>query len=107
MSLGGVNSGLGYPVTDESGTPDGIGRYTHFQGGSIYWSPSTGAHEVHGAIRDRWAQLGWEQSYLGYPISDEEPSSHPNCTRQSRFQGGTIFWSASQGARESCLAIPG
>ena len=21
--------------------------------------------EVHGAIRERWAQLGWERSYLG------------------------------------------
>jgi uncharacterized protein with LGFP repeats len=25
---------LGYPVTDETGTPDGHGRYNHFQGGT-------------------------------------------------------------------------
>src|SRR5690606_19446547 len=28
---------LGYPTTDESRTPDGIGRYNHFsKGGSVY-----------------------------------------------------------------------
>ena len=56
--------GLGYPVTDESGTPDHVGRFNHFEGGSIYWTPQTGAHEVHGAIRALWASLGWERSGL-------------------------------------------
>lgn len=28
-------------------------------------------HEVHGAIRDKWASLGYERGLLGYPISDE------------------------------------
>ena len=40
---------LGYPTTDESGTPDHIGRYNHFAGsggGSIYWTRTTGAHAV-------------------------------------------------------------
>jgi uncharacterized protein with LGFP repeats len=46
------------PLTDESPTPDGIGRFNHFQGGSIYWTPGIGAHEVHGAIRDKWASMG-------------------------------------------------
>ena len=62
---------LGYPTTDETVTPVGIGRYNHFQHGSIYWTPLTGSYEVHGLIRDRWAALGWERSALGYPISDE------------------------------------
>lgn len=72
LALGAEASILGYPSTDESSTPDGVGRYNHFQGGSIYWTPGTGAHEVHGLIRDRWASLGWERnSQLGYPITDE------------------------------------
>jgi hypothetical protein len=70
LSLGGEGSFLGQPLTDELTTPDGVGRFNHFQGGSIYWTPNTGAFEVHGAIRDRWAELGWERSYLGYPTSD-------------------------------------
>jgi hypothetical protein len=49
--LGWEQSFLGYPLTDEMPTPDGIGRYNHFSGGSIYWHPDTGAHEVPGAIQ--------------------------------------------------------
>lgn len=72
LALGAEASILGYPRTDESGTPDGRGRFNHFQGGSIYWTAGTGAHEVHGLIRDRWSALGWERNpQLGYPISDE------------------------------------
>lgn len=72
LALGAEASILGYPQTDETGTPDGIGRFNHFQGGSIYWTPATSAHEVHGLIRDRWASLGWERNpQLGYPITDE------------------------------------
>src|SRR6185436_3683203 len=70
-ALGSEQSVLGFPVTDELTTPDTIGRFNHFQNGSIYWSPDTGAFEVHGAIRDKWESLGWEQSFLGYPITDE------------------------------------
>lgn len=99
MALGGVNSFLGYPVTDETGTPDGIGRYNHFQGGSIYWSPSTGAHEVHGLIRDKWASMGWEQSFLGYPLTDETSTSD-GVGRYNDFQGGSIYWSPNTGAWE-------
>src|SRR5262249_27831643 len=70
-SKGWEQSYVGFPTTDETGTPDGIGAYNHFQNGSIYWSPSTGAHTVQGAIHTEWANLGWEQSYLGYPTTDE------------------------------------
>ncbi len=97
-SLGWERSFLGYPLTDESGTPDGVGRFNHFQGGSIYWTPRTGAHEVHGAIRDKWASLGWERSSLGYPTSDELPGQ-AGIGRVSHFEHGSIFWSAETGAR--------
>ena len=70
-SLGAESSFLGYPTTDETGCPDGVGRYNHFEAGSIYWSPATGAHEVHGLIRSLWASQGWERGPLGYPLADE------------------------------------
>ena len=41
--LGWELSALGYPTTDTLTTPDGVGRYNLFQGGSIYWSLLTGA----------------------------------------------------------------
>ncbi len=88
---------LGYPTTDETTTPDQVGRYNHFtgSGGSIYWTPGTGAHEVHGAIAARWAALGWERSPLGYPTSNEYAVTGG---RASAFAHGTITWSAATGA---------
>ena len=98
-SMGWERSFLGYPVTDETGTPDGIGRFNHFSNaGSIYWTPSTGAWSIHGAIRDKWASMGWERSCLGYPVSDEFAISGG---RQSNFQHGFITWNSSTGATTS------
>lgn len=93
--LGGSGGFLGYPLTDETGTPDGVGRYNHFEGGSIYWTPATDAHEAHGAIRELWASMGWERSYLGYPVTDESGSPQ---SRYSVFQGGRINWTPAGGA---------
>jgi uncharacterized protein with LGFP repeats len=94
--LGGGRSFLGYPTTDETGTPDGVGRFNHFQGGSIYWTPASNAHEVHGAIRDRWSSMGWERSFLRYPTSDERPGPNGH-GRISSFQGGAILWTPERG----------
>ena len=95
--LGGVRGFLGFPTTDELGTPNGRGRFNHFEHGSIYWTPGTGAHEVHGAIRDKWASLGWERSRLGFPTTDEK--TPPNGRgRVSEFEGGIIVWTQQTGA---------
>lgn len=99
QSLGWERSFLGYPTTDETATPDGIGRYNHFQGGSIFWSPSTGAWEVHGAIRSKYSSLGWERSFLGYPLTNEM-TCPDGIGRYNHFQGGSIYWSPSTGAWE-------
>jgi uncharacterized protein YkwD len=95
---------LGYPVTNELATPDGAGRFNHFQGGSVYWSPGTGAHEVHGAIRDRWAGQGWERGFLGYPVTGELPTPD-GAGRFNHFQGGSVYWSPGTGAHEVHGAI--
>ncbi|TVT17458.1 hypothetical protein FNH05_36025, partial [Amycolatopsis rhizosphaerae] len=90
-ALGWEAGPLGYPTTDELATPDGVGRYNHFSGpGSIYWSPNTGAHGIYGAIRDKWASMGWETSPLGYPTSDEYDVTGG---RRNDFVSGWItFW---------------
>jgi len=86
---------LGAPTTDESGTPDGTGRYNHFfNNGSIYWTPATGAHEVRGAIRQVWATGGWERGVLGYPVSDEYAVPGG---RRSDFQHGSLRWDSRSG----------
>lgn len=84
------NGWLGFPLTDETTTPDLVGRYNHFEGGSIYWKPSIGAHEDHGEIRAYWAAHGWERNpALGYPISDEQTRSD---NRFNDFENGVVFW---------------
>ena len=103
-SMGWERSFLGYPLTDESPTPDGLGRFNHFQGGSIYWTPTTRAHEVHGTIRDKWASMGWERSFLGYPLTDESPTPD-GIGRFNHFQGGSIYWTPTIGAHEVHGAI--
>ena len=65
---GGPDSWLGFPVTGEQGTPDGVGRYVHFQNGSIYWTPETDAQAVPKDMVDAWAEIGWEAGDLGYPV---------------------------------------
>src|SRR5674536_173883 len=102
--LGGPTSLLGFPLTDETATPDGTGRFNHFTGGSIYWTPATGAHEVHGAIREKWAALGWELGVAGYPLTDE--TATPDGTgRFNHFTGGSIYWTPATGAHEAYGAI--
>jgi uncharacterized protein with LGFP repeats len=98
-SLGGAAGFLGAPLNDESGTPDGVGRYNHFENGSIYWTPETGAHEVHGLIRDKWESMGWERSFLGYPVTDET-ATPDGVGRYNHFQGGSIYWTPKTGAHE-------
>ncbi len=98
-SLGWELSPVGYPTTDETATPDGVGRFNHFQLGSVYWHPTTGAHEVHGAIHTLWSSLGWELSPLGYPLSNEEDTEH-GFGKVSKFQRGAIYWDGGRGAYE-------
>jgi len=94
----------GYPITDESVTPDGRGRYNHFRAmhlpdrpeSSIYWTPETGAHPVYGGIRDAWARAGWERSEIGYPTSGEFPE---NGGVRQNFERGYILWMPQSGAR--------
>lgn len=79
---------LGYPTSREFCTLRDRGCFQRFEGGSIYWSPGTGAHPVRGAIRDIWARSGWENGRYGYPLGSE--SCRPGECRQ-RFQGGEII----------------
>ncbi|MGY2084904.1 reprolysin-like metallopeptidase [Blastococcus sp. SYSU DS0539] len=95
-ATGWENGYLGYPVAAEvCGLRDG-GCVQNFQGGTLYWSPMTGAQPVNGAIRSRYGQLGWENGYLGYPVGPG-PVPRPNGDEYQRFQGGMLYWSATTG----------
>ena len=62
---------------------------------SIYWHPDLGAHEIYGAIREKWASLGWERGVVGYPAGAEAPA-HGGAVQP--FRGGFIAWHPSIGA---------
>ncbi len=98
------NSGLGFPVTNETPTPARPGAYNHFEGGSVYWSPGTGAHKVLGAIRDKWAAAGWENGPLGFPTGNETPTPAKPGTF-SDFERGSVYWSPTTGAHPIVGAI--
>lgn len=99
--LGGKDSFLGPPETAETTCPDGRGHYIHFAGGSIYWTTETGAQVVCGAIREKWAALGWENcEFLGYPTTDET-GTPDGIGRFNHFEkGGSIYWTPDHGAFE-------
>ena len=90
----GMQSLLGKPLTNAHTTSDGVGSWQQFQYGYIYYHPNTGAHEIHGAILDRWADEGWSRSYLGYPLTDEYGVGTAG-DREQEFQYGWITWYAS------------
>jgi len=89
LRLGGAGSVLGYPTSDELGTPDRAGRGNTFTGGVMLWTPRLGAHEVHGAILVRYAQLKFESGPLGYPVTDEYAVAGG---RRSDFVGGIVVY---------------
>jgi uncharacterized protein with LGFP repeats len=98
---------FGYPITDETAAPDGLGRYNHFRAirpdgstigeSTIYWKAGTGAHEVYGNIRDKWASLEWERGPLGYPTGPEH-AVFDGIGRRQEFEGGMVAWRSETGA---------
>ena len=100
---GGPQSPLGYPKTSEMATPDGNGRYVHFEHGSIYWTHETGAYLVMGDFMNLWGNEGWEKGRLGYPTSDRRDI--PGGVVQD-FQGGQIVKPAA-GAPQIVLGAIG
>jgi len=97
--IGRERSILGYPTADQQPSTDGVGAYSTFRGGSIYWSPSTGPHEVCGSIRDKWTLKGRETGFLGYPVTGQR-TLPDGVGRYNDFVGGSIYWGPSTGAYE-------
>ncbi|HET8643298.1 MAG TPA: N-acetylmuramoyl-L-alanine amidase [Pseudonocardiaceae bacterium] len=98
QALGGESGPVGSPHRIELAAAGG-GLSTWFAGGwpnaAIYWSATTGAHEVHGPIAQRWADtLGAETGILGYPVTDVLPTT---AGERVTFQHGYIELNTSTG----------
>jgi S-formylglutathione hydrolase FrmB len=86
----------GYPTGPEAKTPNRDGVVQGFENGPMYFSAKTGAHCVQGLILGKYAQLGFENSFLGFPLAEEQPIK--SAGRFSTFEGGNIYWSPLSGA---------
>jgi hypothetical protein len=84
---------LGYPADDLVELDGGFGQT--FEDGTVYFTEATGSHGVSGDIWDRYAAGGYEDGWLGFPVSDE---TELNGGTAQDFQGGTVYWSAAGGA---------
>jgi LGFP repeat len=90
--LGGLRSELGRPIGDTTRVPDGRGKVTEFEKGTMYSTATTGAHEVHGLIRAKWKDLGGPMGELGYPTSNEI-FERADRGKVNTFEHGDIyFW---------------
>lgn len=69
--MGGPDSFLGYPTSEEYTIADGRGRFVTFEHGAIYWTPETGAVAVKQDIIDAWGRNNWERGPLGFPTEAE------------------------------------
>lgn len=95
--MGGPNSFLLFPKSNELTNPGNTGKRSEFLGGNIYWSATTGAHPVAHDFLTKWGQLGYESGSLRYPTTDEIVLSD-NTSRRQEFQGGSIYFSFATGA---------
>lgn len=83
---------LAYPTTREwpsqkSGASDKVARGNHFEGGTIYAVPDSGAYATWGLIRTAWWTIGAERTALGLPTSDERTADSGWI---QDFEGGSI-----------------
>jgi uncharacterized protein with LGFP repeats len=102
-AMGAERSALGLPLTGEVAGPIAGSRMTRFTGGTIFWSPSTGAREVYGAIGGYYLRNGLS-SKVGLPTDFERAGNAPG-VRLQEFRSGTIYWSAATGPAEIYGAI--
>ncbi len=92
-SMGGMTSALGAPTSPEASGEDAA-RYATFEKGAVYWSPTSGAEPVTGAIYRAWGSLGFERGALGLPTSAE--IQEPQWIVQN-FQHGTLNFDREKG----------
>jgi hypothetical protein len=91
---------LGPATTSYANTPSLPGGYRHYtNNASVYIGDAVGyAAIVLGLNRGKWAALGWENSVLGFPTTDEYSTAF-GTGQYNLFQYGRILW--KNGAAQS------
>jgi hypothetical protein len=87
---------LGPPASDLQAI-DFFTYMQQFQSGfDVYWTLTTGAHEVHGEIKRKYNIWQGANGFLGVPLTDEIGLSD-GVGRLNHFQGGSIYWTPHTG----------
>lgn len=76
----------------------GKGFYREYVTGSRIYYSEQGTVQVYGAIGEKYNQLGGPDSWLGWPLSDE--NDIVNGGRALKFEHGGIYWWPDTGAIE-------
>jgi SpoIID/LytB domain protein len=84
-ALGGLGGFLGWPASGVVNEP--WGSRANFQGGAIYNSTATDAHESHGIVRTAYVNHGGAAGSLGLPTNDVQADG---TARSQNYQHGSI-----------------
>lgn len=99
-AAGGANSVVGGTAGDVVLVGEGYAR--EFSDGKIFFTPTTGAHVIYGAVLDKYESLGGPaDSDLGFPTIDVVPGLVSSSSRVSTFSASdkpAIFWTPDTGA---------
>ncbi|HEX3230721.1 MAG TPA: LamG-like jellyroll fold domain-containing protein [Pyrinomonadaceae bacterium] len=98
--VGGAVGPLGLPISDEL---TGVGQRSEFKGGTIFWSPDTGASALSGDVLNCYRyQMGGAKGPLGLPVSgvNDILTREGNVTggRMACFQNGAIYQGRQTGS---------
>ena len=86
---------LGAPTGPETGGT--ALRSRQFANGRLYWSPSTGAHEVHGEILEKYLERGGPEA-VGPPASDQQRTQDGTGRFNEFAESASIYWTRPDGA---------
>jgi uncharacterized protein with LGFP repeats len=92
------------PLGASEGEPYPIGKdglRQNFAGGTIFYTPATGANVVTGQVLAKYESVGGPEGDLGFPITSEVDGGLATESRMSSFAAEdkpTIFWTPEHGA---------
>jgi uncharacterized protein with LGFP repeats len=88
---GGVRGQIGVPLSSMTQAGDGRGVWARFEGGNIYDSDATAAHEVSGGVLTKYLAAGRPTGPLACATSELDPPGTEG-GRIQQFEGGVITY---------------
>lgn len=98
-AAGGPQGTLGDEQGAQYKVGDGVAQ--NFAGGTIFFSPATGAHAITGDVLAKYRAAGGPQGDLGFPASNETDGGISPTSRVATFAAAdnpAIFWTPEHGA---------